>query len=308
MASSHADDPDPRTAKKNIFEVDVSSMRANKVDHVSSMLTSLLVMVALGVIILGGYFIMQLSWDAPEEFHFEPERIAGRGDNAPGFERDFDPPAVDEIEQIAEPATESSLQLISQSISNAIVAMETIEGAANASSGRGDSRQAGPEGEGDDSIPRPQRWDLKFQARDRKGYANQLDFFKIELGAYGGTIPTVDYASNVSSNPTKRTGAPKDDKRLYFISVTEGVLKQYDRQILQDAGISLGSRVPLKFIPKELEEALAYTEAKHYNDNFSKEVRISNIAKTVFECRPAASGKGFEFVVIDQRYRNNNRK
>lgn len=294
--------------KTSLFDVDESSMRANKVDHVSSMLTSLLVMVALGVIILGGYFIMQLRGETEDVFVFEPERIAGRGDNAPGFERDFDPPAVDEIEQVAEPATESSLQMVSESISNAIVAMETIEGAANASSGRGDSRQAGPEGEGDDSIPRPQRWDLKFQARDRRGYAAQLDFFKIELGAYGGTTPIVDYASNVSKNPTKRSGPPKDDKRLYFISVSEGVLKQYDRQILQDAGISLGSRVVLKFIPKELEDALAYTEAKYYNDNFSKDVRISNIAKTVFECRPLAGGKGFEFVVIDQRYRNAKRK
>ncbi len=288
---------------KGMFEVDDSSMRASKVDHVSSMLTSLLVLAALAVILLGIYFFMHLTSTREEVLVLPPEQIAGRGDNAPGFERDFDPPAADEVEQLSEPAMESTLQMVSDAISNVTDMMETIQGASSSSGGRGDSRQAGPEGEGDNIVPRFERWDLKFQARDRRGYAAQLDFFKIELGTYGGTNPVVEYVSNLTGPASRRTGSPKEDKRLYFLSVTEGVLKQYDKQILESAGVNVGTRPPIKFVPPEAEELLAQAEARYYRDKHSPDIRVANIAKTVFECRPAASGSGFEFVVVDQRYR-----
>ncbi len=292
----------------DFFRVDQSSMRTSKVDHVSSMLTSLLVMVALAVIILGTFFVMNLTWPTEKAFHIEPERISGRGDNAPGFERDFDPPAIDEVEQLAEPAAESSLALVADALTSVLGVMEAIEGASNAAAGQGDSRQAGPQGKGDDIVPRFKRWDLRFQARDRRSYAAQLDFFGIELGAYGGTNPVVDYASKLSGPIARRSGAPGDDDRLYFLSLAEGVLKEYDKQFLQGAGVSLGTRVPIKFLPKETEEMLAQAEALYYRDNLSPEVLVTNIAKTVFECRAVKSGGGFEFVVIDQRYRGKTRK
>ncbi len=93
---------------------------------------------------------------------------------------------------------------------------ELMDGMQNDGTGKGDSRPPGPEGEGDDIVPRFERWDIKFQARDKKNYASQLDFFKIELGTYGGGIPRVEYVSNVASSPVKRTGLPKEDKRCIF--------------------------------------------------------------------------------------------
>jgi hypothetical protein len=292
----------------SVFEVDETSMRANSVDRVSSLLTSLLVLVGIAVALLGLLFFLRMASSNAEVIQLEPERISGRGDNAPGFERDFDPPTPDEVEQLNEPAMESTLQMVSEAINNISDVMESLESANSSANGRGDSRQAGPEGEGDDLVPRHERWDLKFQARDKRGYAVQLDFFKIELGAYGGTSPNVDYVSNLASQPTKRTGSPKADKRLYFLSITEGVLKQYDKQFLQSAGVNLGSRPPIKFIPPETEELLAQAEARYYKEKRNPNIRIAEIAKTVFECRPASVGKGFEFVVVDQRYRNAGKK
>ncbi len=86
----------------SVFEVDESSMRANSVDRVSSLLTSLLVLVGIAVALLGLLFFLRMASSNAEVIQLEPERISGRGDNAPGFERDFDPPTPDEVEQLNE--------------------------------------------------------------------------------------------------------------------------------------------------------------------------------------------------------------
>ena len=90
--------------------------------------------------------------------------------------------------------------------------------------------------------------------------------------------------------------------KLYFISTTLNVLEQYEKQILQNAGVPTTGRQVLKFIPKPTEDTLAQAEAAYYIEKRSKEFRIPDIAKTVFECRQKKKGGGFEFVVIDQRY------
>jgi hypothetical protein len=46
-------------------------------------------------------------------------------------------------------------------------------------------------------------------------------------------------------------------------------------------------------------------EKAYYLEKRSKDFRVSDIAKTIFECKGTKSGK-FEWVVIDQRYRNKN--
>jgi hypothetical protein len=298
MASTKSSD------KKSVFDVDESSMRVNKVDQVSSLLSSLLILVGLAVLMLGLLFFLRSGTSTIDVIALEPERIAGRGDNAPGFERDFDPPAADEVEQLKEPAMEQTLQLVSEAINNISTVMESLDALESSKSGRGDSRPPGTEGEGDDIVPRPERWDIKFQSRDKRGYGAQLDFFKIELGVYGGTTPVVDYLAGLSSGPTKRSGPAKADKRLYFLSVADGVLKQYDKQFLQGASIDISNRSIMKFFPKETEDLLAQAEARYYTEKRNPQFRVTDVAKTVFEVKPAKSGKGFEFVVVDQRYRN----
>ena len=96
----------------------------------------------------------------------------------------------------------------------------------------------------------------------------------------------------------------KADKRLYFLSVADGVLKQYDKQFLQGASIDISNRSIMKFFPKETEDLLAQAEARYYTEKRNPQFRVTDVAKTVFEVKPAKSGKGFEFVVVDQRYRN----
>jgi hypothetical protein len=295
-------------ASKSLLEVDESSMRTNSVDQTSSLLLSLAIMIGMAVFLLGILFFLRSWSDPPRLIVLEPERIAGRGDHAEGFERDFDPPAADEVEQLKEPAMEQTLQLVNETISSISTALESMESSmvGNESTGRGDSRPPGPEGEGDDIVPRFDRWELKFTSRDKRTYAVQLEAFKIDVGAIGGGIETVDYVTNVANGPVKKSVTPKQEKerkRLKFISITESALLQYEKQFLQGVGISHAGRQILKFIPNDVEEQLAQSEAAYFMEKRGKDFRVTTIAKTVYECRPKAKGSGFEFVVIDQRYR-----
>jgi hypothetical protein len=296
-------------APGGILHVDESSMKTNRVDQTSSLLLSLMMLIGMAVIMLGVLFFLRSWTPSPPIFKLEPERIAGRGDHAEGFERDFDPPGAEEVEQLNEPAMEQTLQMVTETISTIAASLDSLESnsAANSNgSGKGDSRPPGPEGEGDDIVPRFDRWELKFTARDKRNYAIQLEAFKIDIGAIGGGIPTVDYVTNLASAPMKRSVTPKEEKarkRLSFMSVSENVLLQFERQILQSAGVPITGRQILKLVPKETEDALAQSEAAYFSDKRSKDIRIATIAKTVYECRPKSRGGGFEFVVIDQRYR-----
>jgi len=287
--------------------VDESSMRTNKVEQVSSLLISIAVMLALAVGAIFLLFLLSMNWTRPQEMTLEVERIAGRGENAAGTERDFDPPSVDEVEQLTEPALEQTMQMVNDAIA-AIASMDTImanDAITGDRNGKGDSRPPGPEGEGVDGVHRGERWELKFTARDRKAYAGQLDAFGIELAAIGGGITSIDYATNLAKSPKGRSGTRDQEKRLFFTYVTNNALMQYDKALLQAANVNIKERTVLKFIPKETEDQLALAEKAYYIDKRSKDFRISDIAKTIFECKASKSGK-FEWVVIDQRYRNKN--
>jgi hypothetical protein len=304
---STANPTQSKSASGGILHVDETSMRTNKVEQVSSLLISIAVMLAFAVGMLFLLFLLSMNWTRTLPMEIEAERIAGRGDNAAGFERDFDPPAADEVEQLSEPALEQTIQMVNDAIA-AIASMDTIianDAIAGDRSGQGDSRPPGPEGEGVDGVHRGERWELKFSARDRKSYAGQLDAFGIELAAIGGGIPTIDYASTLAKAPKARSSTRDQEKRLFFSYVTNNALMQYDKALLQSAGVNIKERTVLKFIPKELEDTLALAEKAHYVEKRSKDFRVSDIAKTIFECKATKNGK-FEWAVIDQRYRNKN--
>jgi len=282
------------------------SMRTGRVDQVSSVLLSLILLIGLSVGVLGLLFFMRQS--AHEPIIDRKPIDQGSGQNGKPFEQDLDVPAQEEVDQLNEPAVEQSLRMLTEVISSVAGSLENIESKMNDNSfGTGGSivkRLPGAEGRGGEIAPRNERWILKFTARDKRSYARQLESFKINIGVIGGGIATVDYVSNVASAPGQSSGTSKDFRGvLYFISVTSNILEQYERQILNAAGVTIAGRQVLKFVPKETEELLAQVEANYYLENRSKDLRISDIVGTIFECRPKKESGGYEFVVVDQRYR-----
>ena len=282
------------------------SLRTQKVDYVASLLMAAFVVIGLLVFLLFVLWLTQtFTWKAGD-IVIEEERIAGRGDHAAGFERDIEPPGAEEVEELSEPTLAETLEAVTEAASTVAASVDSIDSSSTSStqgSGRGDSRPPGPLGEGDDIVPRFERWELKFQAKGLRPYATQLDYYNIELACIGGGISTVDYATNLAGSPQKRSGTSAEENklgRLYFMWRTDGPLKQFDSQLLSQAGVRTQGRQLLKFIPKELEDRLAQSEMKFAISKGHSTVK--EIAKTIFESQTLPSG-AFEFVVIEQYYR-----
>ncbi|MDA8696933.1 hypothetical protein N9M41_00555 [Rhodopirellula sp.] len=278
-------------------------LRTSRFDSVTSLFMALIIFIGTFVSML---FIIWLTsrWSFPP-LAIEPiiENPAGRGENPEGFERDFEPPGAEEVEELMEPTLQDTLEAVTDAVSSVAGALATTDTAATATTsgtGAGDSRPPGPPGEGEDIIPRFERWQLNFTARDVRSYATQLDYFKIELGAIGGSIQGVDIASNLSSRVQKsRIQDTASEKRLYFMWNSPSPLMEFDRQLLSSASIELANRQMLKFIPKELENQLAVIELEYSTSKGHPSV--TEIAKTVFECK--SNGGDYAFEVVSQRYR-----
>ena len=278
-------------------------LRISRFDVVTSLFMALILFIGTFVLML---FIIWLTtrWSFPPKA-IQPiiENPAGRGENPEGFERDFEPPGAEEVEELMEPTLQDTLEAVTDAVSSvagALVTTDTQATATTSGTGAGDSRPPGPEGEGEDIIPRFERWQLNFTARDIRQYATQLDFYEIELGAIGGSIQGVDVAKNLVGSPQKyRIVDTESEKRLYFMWSTPSPLMEFDRQLLQQAGIPLPNRQMLKFIPKDLENELAQIELDYSKSKGHPSV--TEIAKTVFESKPQDGGYRFE--VVNQRYR-----
>lgn len=282
-----------------------NSLQTQKVDIVASLLMSALIIVAGLVLLLFVHWLTQaFTWQSGS-IVVEQERVAGRGDHAAGFERDIEPPGLEEVEELTEPVLEDSLQSVSEVASTVAASLESIDSETlrnAAGKGRGDSRPPGPLGEGTGVVPRFERWEIKFLAKGLKDYARQLDFFKIELACIGGGVSSIEYASQLASSPQKRTGSSEEEnksQRLYFMWRTNSPLKQFEAQLLAQADIRTQGRQQLKFIPKELEDTLAEIELLHAKANGHDSV--IEIAKTVFQSKPESDSYRFE--VVSQHYR-----
>ncbi len=275
-------------------------LRVSTYERVASSVVSLLIFLGGLVVLLFLVFLMQrlvrVEETVPVEYIEEPY---GRGDHAAGFARDPEPPGAEELEQFEEPQVEQSMESVTDavtSVSANLLLVEGVQAVTTGGTGQGDSRPPGPLGDGDpDVIPRAERWQIQYPSSNLKQYARVLDYFKIELGVIGGGRKEVEYATNLAGKPTKRTGSPDQEKRLYM-TWRSGEMKQADSQLLSQAGINTGSAVQIQFIPPEAENLLAAAEHKAMGNRKLKEVQ-----KTIFGVR--SQGSGFEFYVIEQRYR-----
>jgi len=230
------------------------------------------------------------------------EAIAGRGDHAAGFERDAEPPGMEELADEIEPQVEQMLEAVTVTVSTQATALDAIETPMLSSSpggGLGDSRPPGPLGEGDNIIPRGERWEIRYNANSVASYAQQLDYFGIELGAVGGGQKQVDYALNLrKSTPDRRQGPSEAEKRLYMLW-TAGNLRRFDQQLLRAAGVATSGRIVVQFYPKSVEEQLFQIEMAYASANGRTSPK--QIKQTVFGVR--RQGAGFEYFVMSQLYR-----
>jgi hypothetical protein len=278
-------------------------IKINRYDRVAGVLISLLFLIGGSVGVMLVVWMTTLFVFAPAPVPIKlVENIAGRGDHAAGFARDLEAPGEEEMPELQEPQVQTALEAVTDAVSTVASSMDVFDTTSVTTSkgkgGLGDSRPPGPLGEGDNIIPRWERWEIRYLSNSINSYAQQLDFFKIELGVAGGK-PIVEYAANFTKGrPDTRQGPSKDEKRLYM-TWKSGTMKQFDQTLLGRAGISTAGRMMMQLYPEDVEDRLAWIEmenAKKQGHSHQKE-----FLRTVFAVRP--QGRGYEFYVVEQRFR-----
>lgn len=290
----------------------LTQLKASNIDKAASLLMSCLIMVSAAVCFLGALFLLSKLY----EHESDPTGGGGKQgklDRSEYIAADSQseellllPDSENWKEQLSEQALDT-VQLVSLIESNASTISEAFD-SKKPNGNNEDSRGEGPSSDGKQSfaIPSGSRWELKFSAKDRRSYAQQLDSLGIELGVYGAGRPLVEYASDLANTkPTYRSGAPSEERRPYFMSVSNSVLKEFDQQLLKLAGIELLGRQPMKFVSPQTEDRLIQLEIEHVHAKMGTNFPLERVFRTTFECRPNAKGDKLEMVVVSQRYKSN---
>ncbi len=145
-------------------------------------------------------------------------------------------------------------------------------------------------------VPREMRWFVKFIERGTLDeYAQQLDFFGIELGAIMPDGKLVLVSKFSGGKPTAKTVASgADEKRLYF-TWRGGSRKAGDLELFQKAGVNASNATMiLHFYPPVTENVLANIELQYRNR------KAIEIRRSYFVVRKAKDG--YEFSVSSQTY------
>ena len=267
----------------------VPSLTPSRYDRVASLLISTLILSGTSVAML---FVVWLGTQRDSPRTSQPIwPVDEHGEHFPAESSELDTPQLAELSeaQLLDPVVELSTLLSSNAI--AVAAQLDTDSITAAGPGKPGGRCMGPPPK--ELVPRWERWEIRYEASSLKGYAMQLDYFGIELGAVGRT-PLVDYASHFTdATPMTRSGSGSDEQRLY-LSWRGGRLQAMDRELLDKAGIDVAGRSLLQFYPPEIEQTLARLEIEHTKDG-----RADKVRKTIFGVR--RSEDGYEFFVIEQR-------
>lgn len=303
-----------------------SELKVSRYDQVSSMLIALLTIVGIAVFILIVTYLSQTL-----KFEMKAHVIAipvdegeggGGGVGAEGGDGrgpELEDPGAAELSESMEPQISTSLENVTSVVTN-FAGTDVVEAAdfIGFDGEIGDNRKAGPGvGPGDGggwgggsgggigsgrgkgrgtATPRWERWTVKFSSSSLDLYSRQLDFFGIELAAIGGGSKEVEYAFALSKRPIqRRTGASKDEKRLFMTWTKGGALRQFDLQLLQASGIQMQGKEWIQIYPKETEDRMAQLEHTKLAGK-----PIKSVKRTYFAVRPA--GSGFEMYVTDQQF------
>lgn len=292
-------------------------LRVSPYDNVAGLLLTLLILLGMAVVLLFVVWLSSRVFAVHKAVPVVLEDVGGGGreDGVLGESLELDAPDADQISQEAdlpEQAVENTLSRVSDAISSLSAELDdpllTDEIETSRGKSTGDGRRAGlgsgggtgngqgtgsgdGTGSGPGGIPRHKRWEIFFQEGETlEGYAQQLDFFGIELGVVGGG--NVDYARRLAQpKPEQFAGASDAEQRLYM-SWRQGGLKQADITLLKRAGIDAKGKIALQFYPPAVENQLAQLEAAFAGRH------ASQIRRTRFGVRGEAGR--YEFYVIDQ--------
>jgi len=277
-------------------------LKISAYERTSGLLVALLIMVGLSVAILFVIWLTNQIFARPLAVPVLLENIGTGGGQGSGLADSvaFDDAQPEELMQdlgefpLAPPMALALLDSTiaeNQSTLSDLTSTSDEPSSGQGGTGGGEGGAGGGSG-GEPGIPRWQRWEVRFEpGLGLTEYAEQLDYFGVELGIVGNSN-SVTYVTQLSSpSPKTRQGSGADEDRLYM-AWRSGELELADQQLLRRAGISTEGGKIVHFYSADLENQMAVLE-RDFAGRKATEIR-----RTRFGVRE--DGADYEMYVIDQ--------
>lgn len=286
--------------KSSSRNLPVADTKVSVYDRVSGMLVALVVLFGLLAFALFAIWLTRVITIKPKSTPTIAIELKGEGAIAEGVGRDFEEPGVEELADVQEPQLADAMEAVTSAASSVKARVQAVDGNAaqmGTGQGLGDSRAKGPGGGGTaDALPEQDRWEINYSTTSVNAYAQQLDFFNIELGAVHRTKSEIYYASKLSqAKPERRSGFRDEEGRIYFSHLNKQ-LRQYDQTLLEKASIDTTDKLIVQFYPPATHQMLLNVERTALGGKPWETLR-----KTVFGV--TGSGGSFQYEVIRQEFR-----
>jgi len=279
-----------------INPVEIALQKDDTYERFASLLSSLLIFASFSTAILLGLWLstglakkktsagVQLTQfgdlgGLEEDRRLDPDVIT------PGVEIEFDEPTfADAIEMISETiASQASLFTNPAQRSDSVLTVGETRGDGSAS------------GQGAGRLGQRRHWEVQFHdQRSLQAYAQQLDYFQIELAILqpGGNV--MYFSRLADTTPSIRVELASHEER-YYLTWLRSELQEADCELIAKAGTTVGEKqIIMKFLPLEWEQFLAKLERDAAGD------RLPQLRATYFGVRQ--TGQNYEFYVTRQSF------
>src|SRR5262245_33432070 len=226
-------------------------------DRAASLVITSLVTVGATVACLALVFFANKFTSTPTPISIVPVEATSPTGNG-GFGTDPEPPGVPDAPELSEPQLGETLDalmsvdlLSAVSVSDAVVADQTIQGvgqAAGRGNGLGDARTPGPGNDGViERVPRWQRWKIRFEPESKDDFEAWRDEDKVRVGGLGRDN-LVHVAWNFAGGAPPVEAKPPLDYGRYGRTVpADGPMPALTNQLATEAGILRFGRIALLF-------------------------------------------------------------
>ena len=276
----------PRSAKTDF------AARVSTYDRVSSLLLALVILCGLAAsTMFVMWLVRNISFEKRLPVIAAPFEPVGIAEPAEGIAQEFDEPGSDELADVPNPQLSDVVKALTEVAANVVGDFANVGGAAElmgTGPDVGDRRKRGAIGPDRDSIPAGARWQVHFVTTSLKEYAQQLDYFNIEIGTVHRSNPKIEFARNLSKEkPDRRAGDRAGEKkrgRLWLTWPKNSKLRKYDVALLERAGIATKNHLIIEFYPAELQTKLLKLELDSVKRQMPKRT-IEDVRHTHFEVR-----------------------
>ena len=276
-------------------------LTVNTYDRTATLLIALLIMVGTAVTGLLVVFFATRQFPTIEPIPVVPVEATSPNANQ-GLAQEPDPPGAEDAPDLTEPQLQDTLDALTAaaSMEQVLLSDEMIDAEKQAGKGKGlgDSRMAGPGGDGVvERVPRWERWKFRFEPESSAAFQQWLDQFGIRLGVFGRDNK-VHLAYDFLKGTKVTAGTSKEYTTWGYTVPADGPMPTLAAQLARKAGIARKGPIVLLFYPFDVEAILYTTEKKYAEKQGVTDVnKLRSTVFTVFK-----TGNQYKFQVLNQKY------